>query len=318
MENGTCTVPAGSLVYGMQLPIQSVSRSFSERWEVDADDGDLARIAVHADELGFFYVAVCDHVGIPFGDPAANMRTTWYDTVATLGYLAGITTRVRLMSSVYIVAYRHPLLTAKAFMTLDRLSGGRVILGVGAGHLRDEFDVLGVPFDERGAITDDAVDLIRAAFAEEFPRHDGPYFRSGELGLAPRPAQRAIPIWIGGRAPAALRRVARRGDGWIPQGSARAEMATDIAYIHAERERAGRDAPIDLGFVTEDLYVGTPSWDVSDRATIHGSGELIAEKMLEMKALGVNHLQVRFRSRSIEEHLDQMSAWTHEVAPLLG
>jgi len=118
-------VPEGQLVYGMQLPIQSQSKTFAEDWEHNADVDELVSIARHADRTGFFYVAVCDHVGVPAGPHADHMGTTWYDTVATLSMLAGVTENVRLMSSVYVVAYRHPLQTAKAWMTLDRLSGGR-------------------------------------------------------------------------------------------------------------------------------------------------------------------------------------------------
>ena len=160
-----------TLGFGMQLPIQSRSKLYREPWEDSAGRDELAAIAQAADRAGFSYIAVCDHVAIP-RDKAETMQTAWYDTVATLGWLAALTTDVRLLSHVFITAYRHPLVTAKSFMTLDHLSGGRVILGVGAGHVEGEFEVLGVPFAERGRITDDAVDVIRAAFDDEFPDVD--------------------------------------------------------------------------------------------------------------------------------------------------
>src|SRR5207249_2128770 len=122
------------LVYGMQLQVQAQSRTFAEPWELDAGRDELAAIARKADETGFFYVGVCDHVAVP--KPLdEHMRTTWYEPVATLGWLAGITSNVRLLSHVLVAAYRHPLVTAKAFMTLDELSAGRAILGVGTGHV---------------------------------------------------------------------------------------------------------------------------------------------------------------------------------------
>ena len=146
------------------------------------------------------------------------MQTAWYDTVATLGWLAALTTEVRLLSHVFIPAYRHPLVTAKSFMTLDHLSGGRAILGVGAGHVEGEFDVLGIPFAERGGITDDAVDVIRAAFDDEFPDIDTERWSVHGVGQSPRPTQAHLPIWVGGSSRPALRRAAERGDGWLPQG----------------------------------------------------------------------------------------------------
>src|SRR5215470_9176974 len=161
-------IPAGDLVYGMQLQVQAKSRTFAEDWEAGAGSEQLAAIARKADETGFFYVAVCDHLAVtkPLDE---HMRTTWYDTVATLGWIAGITSRVRILSHVYVLSYRHPLHTAKSFMTLDELSGGRAILGVGAGHLQGEFELLGYDFGRRGAVTDAAIDVIRDALSEEYP-----------------------------------------------------------------------------------------------------------------------------------------------------
>ncbi len=133
------------LAYGIQLPIQAQSTAFVEPWELEAGRDELAAIARACDDAGFAYVAVCDHVAIP-REKAAAMNTTWFDTVATLGWLAAVTTRTRLLSHVYVAAYRHPLATAKAFATIDALSGGRAILGVGTGHVEAEFALLGVPF----------------------------------------------------------------------------------------------------------------------------------------------------------------------------
>ena len=143
-------IPATALVYGMQLPVQSTSSIYAEAWELDANVDAIDAIARKADETGFFYLGVCDHTAIPRA-LQPTMGTQWYDTVSTLGYLAGITQKVRLLSHVYVVAHRHPLAVAKAFMTLDELSRGRVILGVGVGHLEAEFDALGRPGSDRGS-----------------------------------------------------------------------------------------------------------------------------------------------------------------------
>ena len=160
-------IPAGQVVWGLQLPIQSQSTRYVQPWEAAAGPDELALVAQAADDAGAFYVAVCDHVAVPRPADEA-MSSTWYDTVATLGWLAGITERVRLLSHVYVPAYRHPLATAKAFSTLDVVSGGRIVMGVGAGHVKGEFELLGLPFEQRGALLDEAIDALRAAFAEDY------------------------------------------------------------------------------------------------------------------------------------------------------
>jgi probable F420-dependent oxidoreductase len=309
-------IPPDRLVFGLQLPVQSKSRTYREEWEDDADAAAIAAMARQADASGFFYVAVCDHLAVPV-PLDAHMQTTWYDTVATLAYLAAITERVRVLSHVYVLSYRHPLQTAKAFMTLDELSGGRAVLGVGAGHLESEFTLLGLDFAGRGAVTDDAIDVIRAAFANEYPDvTTATYGRVADAGLAPRPRQARLPIWVGGSSNAALRRAAERGDGWLPQGTPRSDMPAQIAYLRERRARTVGDEPIDIGAITELVHVGTPRWDVGNR-TISGSPEAIAASLNEFGTMGVSHLQVRFRSRDLAEQLDQMAAFGADVAPLL-
>src|SRR5215471_5863209 len=180
----------------MQLPVAAQSTVFAAPWEAAAGPEELLRVAQACDRAGFFYVAVCDHVCVPRAHAAA-MGTVWYDAIATLGFLAAATERVRLMSYVWIPAYRHPLQTAKAFLTVDALSGGRVILGCGAGHLQTEFETLGVDFTRRGALMDEALDAIVAAFRDEWPTHEGRQWRFRDVGLRPRPMQRPRPpIWI--------------------------------------------------------------------------------------------------------------------------
>src|SRR5918994_2499207 len=143
----------------MQLPIQSQSTIYVQPWEPDAGVAELVQVAQACEAAGFDYVAVCDHVAIP-DDKAEAMSTEWWDTIATLSYLAAVTERVRLLSHVYVLPYRHPLTSAKAWATLDRLSSGRAILGVGTGHVEGEFDALGVPFEDRGRLLDEAIDAV--------------------------------------------------------------------------------------------------------------------------------------------------------------
>lgn len=309
MTNPTVSVvPDGALVYGIQLPVQALSLLTSQPWEREgAGPAELVAAAKAADDAGFFYVAVCDHIAIP-REKADAMSTTWYHPVATLGWLAGQTRTVRLMTNVYVAAYRHPLESAKAFATLDALSGGRVILGVGAGHVEGEFDALGIPFTERGRITDAAVDGILEAWSDEYV---------GDVGLRPRPAQSPRPpIWIGGSSKPALRRVAQRGDGWIPQGTPKKQMPEAIAYIEAEAEKVRPGATFDIGVITEMMYLGDADWELP-KYTRTGSPEAIAEALNEYGAMGVSHLQVRFAARSANELCDQIAAFGSEVGPHL-
>ncbi|MFF0437330.1 TIGR03619 family F420-dependent LLM class oxidoreductase [Streptomyces sp. NPDC004327] len=305
------------VVYGMQLPVQSQSTLYAESWEAAAGPADLLAVARAADALGFDYLACCDHVAIP-RRLAAAMSTVWYDPVATLAYLAAATERVRLLSHVAVVGLRHPLVTAKAYATLDHLSGGRLVLGVGAGHVREEFDAVGADFDGRGGVLDETIDALRAALGpEEYPAHEGPRFAFRDLGQRPRPAQDRVPVWVGGSSPAAVRRAALKGDGWLPQGDPRGRLPEQIARLTRLREEAGIEAPITVGAITEALYVGEPGWDTG-RRTLHGKPQALAESLRAYGEMGVHQIQVRFRSRGRTELTDQMAAFAAEVAPHLS
>lgn len=305
-----------ALSYGIQLPVQSQSTMYAEPWEDAAGPEDLLAVARTAERAGFDYIASCDHVAIP-RRLAPAMSTVWYDPVATLAFLAAATERVRLLSHVAVVGLRHPLLTAKQYATLDHLSAGRLILGVGAGHVREEFEALGVDFEHRGAVLDESIDALRAALgAEEFPEHHGKLYDFGGLGQRPRPAQDRVPVWVGGSSPAAVRRAALRGDGWLPQGDPRDRLPEQIARLRRLREEAGVQGDLTIGAITEPLYVGTPGWDVG-RRTLTGPPDRLAESLRAYRAMGVHQIQVRFRCRSRTELTDQMAAFGAEVAPAL-
>ncbi|MFI0988754.1 LLM class F420-dependent oxidoreductase [Streptomyces exfoliatus] len=304
------------VVYGMQLPVQSQSAIYAEPWEADAGPVDLLAVARAADAHGFDYIAGCDHVAIP-RRLAGPMSTVWYDPVATLSFLAAATERVRLLSHVAVVGLRHPLVTAKAYATLDHLSGGRLVLGVGAGHVREEFDAVGADFERRGAVLDETLDALRAALGtEEYPEHVGERFAFKDLGQRPRPAQERVPLWVGGSSPAAVRRAALKGDGWLPQGDPREKLPEQIRRLLRLRSEAGIEEPLTVGAIVEPLYVGSPGWDVG-RRTLSGPPEELAASLRAYGEMGVHQIQVRFRSRSRTELVDQMAAFGSEVAPHL-
>ncbi|MFJ6751527.1 LLM class F420-dependent oxidoreductase [Streptomyces sp. NPDC091266] len=307
-------LPQGRLAYGMQLPVQSQSTLYAEGWEAAAGPAELVEVARAAERSGFAYIACCEHVAIP-RRLAGAMSTVWYDPVATLAHLAAVTERVRLLSHVAVVGFKHPLISAKQYATLDRLSGGRLILGVGAGHVQEEFAALGVEFERRGAVLDETIDALKAALGpEEFPEFKGERFGFSGLGQAPRPVQTPRPpVWVGGSSPAAVRRAAVRGDGWLPQGDRREQLPAQIAKLRRLREEAGIEEPVEIGTIAEPLYVGEPGWAVG-RRTLSGAPERIAASLREYRAMGVGQIQVRFRSRSVTELTDQMAVFGEEVA----
>ncbi len=299
----------------MQLPVQSQSTIYVQPWEPAAGPEQLAQVALACQSAGFFYVGVCDHTFIP-DRLAGAMNTTWYDTIATLGWLAGITTDIRLLSHIYVVALRHPLRSAKEFATLDVLSGGRVICGVGAGHLPEEFELMGQDFDRRGKATDEAVAGLAKGLVDEFPVLDGPQWEASGVGLKPRPVQSPRPpIWVGGSSPAALKRAARFGDGWLPQSlGPNTELLSTLRRL---RDEFRNGSPLDIGGIADFLYVGTPPSDLElPPGTVSGSAARIAEYLRTFADAGVGQVQVRFPSRTAGELCDQIAAFGSEVIPL--
>lgn len=305
MTRGMFTVPAGRRVYGMQLPVQAQSNYFVAEWEQSAGPNELARLARACDENGYAYVGVCDHVALP-ESVVGGMGTHWADPIATLGWIAGFTSNVGLLTHVYVLPYRHPKVAAKQFATLDHLSSGRMLIGIGAGHVEAEFEHLGVDFASRGRALDEGIPVLAAALENEFV--DG-------FGARPRPEQTPRPpIWVAGSSPVAIKRAARLADGWLPQGPSNADM---VNLFNDERARVGRESlNVMIGHITPFLYVGNPSFEVGE-ATLSGSAQSIAERILAGTADGVNQLQVRFKARSCDELCDQIALFATEVAPML-
>jgi probable F420-dependent oxidoreductase len=310
-------VEPGSWIYGMQLPIQTLTRTLVDPWEDSATVADLVAVAQRAEATGHAFVGVCDHVAIPDDDYASRMTTTWYDTVATLSYLAAHTSRVRLLSVVYIAAYRHPLQTAKSFGTLDHLSGGRAILGVGAGHVAGEFAALGVDFHQRGRILDETIDAVRGAFADPYVSFAGERYQYSRVGVGPAPVQGELPIWVGGMGEAAWRRVGRAGDGYIPMANQVDQYAEIVATIHDAAARAGRtDVSFDIGYMPGWSHLTGPRTDDLPPTMIVGA-EALAADLRAARAAGANVMHLKFRARTFAEYLEQIDAFAEDVVPLV-
>ncbi len=309
-------MPEQPVSFGVQLPVQSQSTIYCEPWETTAGPSELAQAAQAADRLGFAYVAVCDHVAIP-ERLAGAMGATWYDPVSTLGWLAALTSRARLLSHVAVLPLRHPLLSAKQYATLDLLSGGRLLLGVGAGHVPEEFAALGVDFRQRGAILDETLVALDLALREEYPVHAGPRFPFSGLTVSPRPAQTPRPpLWVGGSSPRAVRRAALLGEGWLSQGDTLATLPGQLELIRSTREQAGREGSFAVNVIPPALYVGEPGWELG-RRSLSGKPERLAEALRGYVEAGATHLQLRPRSRGVDEYLEQLERVAVEVLPLV-
>jgi probable F420-dependent oxidoreductase len=181
-----------------------------------ANPGALERWARLAEALGYDFAMISDHVAVT-PDVAAQYPAPFYDPFVTLAWLAGMTKRIELGTSVAILPYRHPLQVARMAANIDQLSGGRFILGVGVGWARQEFAALGVPFEHRGAIANEYLDVIRKCWSDDVASHQGRGISFEHVYTAPPPLRAPHPpIWVGGSSEAAMRRAVRYGDGWHP------------------------------------------------------------------------------------------------------
>ncbi|OMC57141.1 LLM class F420-dependent oxidoreductase [Mycobacterium sp. IS-836] len=196
-------------------PVVTMLPGSSGDWEKTASIDDLAQIAEAADRLGYHHLTCSEHIALPAAE-GARRGTRYWDPLATLGYLAARTQRIRLATHVLVLAYHHPLEIAKRYGTLDKVSNGRLILGVGVGSLKEEFDLIGAPFDDRGPRGDDALQALRASLSIVEPAYRGEFYAFDGMVVDPCAVQEHVPIWIGGRTLRSLRRAATLADGWAP------------------------------------------------------------------------------------------------------
>jgi probable F420-dependent oxidoreductase len=209
---------------GIVSPVLVQLPGVASTWEADAGPEELVEIARAADRLGYQHLTCSEHVVVP-REHAQLRGGTYWDPLAALSFLAAVTHRLRLLTHVLVLGYHHPLAIAKRYGTLDRLSHGRLVLGVGVGSLREEFELLGAPFEDRGARADDGMRALRASLSSSEPGYHGTHHAFEGFVVEPHAVQERVPLWVGGRTARSLRRAVELGDGWVPFGLRRSELA---------------------------------------------------------------------------------------------
>jgi probable F420-dependent oxidoreductase len=306
--------------FGLHLPASSSG----------VTSADLVRFVRQAESLGFYCITVADHVIVPKNLSVPYPYTidgkypgTGYhlETLTTMSFLAGATERIRFVTSVMIAPYRNPIITAKMLASFDVLSGGRAIVGLGVGWMKEEFENLNAPpFAERGKVTDEYIQAFRELWTSDNPSFKGEYCNFSDIVFVPKPVQKpAIPIWIGGHSPQAIRRAARLGDGWHPIGGVPTiplepeDMARDLETLATHAAKAGRNIKDIRVALKGSLFDREKPATPGRRRRFIGSAAEIAGDIEEYRSAGVDTMIFDVRRPSISETLERMEWMAKEV-----
>jgi probable F420-dependent oxidoreductase len=292
-----------------------------------------------AEELGFAHLSVSDHLVVPrrigsrypysaTGAWAGAASGDCLDQFTLLAWLAAISRTARLITAVTVIPYRGAMHTAKIAATIDVLSGGRMVLGAGAGWLQEEFEALNAPpFEERGRVTDEWLHSFKILWTEDDPRFEGRHVRFADISFLPKPVQKPHPpIWVGGESPPALRRAVRYGDAWFPIGNnphhpldTVARFAEGVRRLRRLAEEHGRDPDsIGLAFYAN-WFEETKTLQAGDgkRHILTGKADELAQDIAGLAELGVRDLVLNLQRDTLERSLESMQYVADEVRPLV-
>jgi len=256
------------------------------------------------DDCGYDSIWVSDRLLVPFppNQPWSQRSPLFFDTLTVLSYVAGITSRVRLGTYVLITPLRNPLILAREVATLDIFSKGRMILGLGLGWMKEEFDASNIPLKQRAIRTDETISILRVLWTKEKPSYEGKFTTFGEVLFEPKPIQRHLPIWIGGETIPALKRVARIGDGWLPiQVNDSATMKNSINIIRQEVKNVARS--IDEITLTHRIKMESG----------HLNRSAMLKKIEEMRELGIDYFMVDVEPRSASDYGRNLELFCSEI-----
>ena len=306
--------------YGVFLPVSG--RAASRK--------TLMQAAQQAESLGYDSAWSADRIIIPW-----EINTTYpyskeatfivppdrpfFEPLTCLAFLAGCTERIQLGMSVMVLAYRHPLYWAKIATTIDQLSTGRLIMGVGVGWMQEEFDAMGAPFKERGRVADEQLRLLDKIWRDEHVTFHGEYYHMDDIAFSPKPYQKPrIPIWIGGEGKLAQRRAGFYGDAWFPYfvRITPAELAARFEYVRSIARDAGR-SPDELTFACC-LPIELTSQDVQQEEDyLKGSIEQVTDRLKIFQKVGVTHIGLQFMIPHYPERQEQIERFAKEALPAL-
>lgn len=295
--------------FGMTIP---------NNWGIE-DPQQVLALGPVAEELGYDSVWVMDHL---FNNGYIRERLDdkpYYHPLATLSHLSATTRRVKLGTSVLVLPYHNPVELAKYAATLDQMSGGRVILGVGVGAMTEEFEALGIPLQQRGSLTNECIAIMKELWTSPDPCYHSRRWSFSDLKFSPKPMQQPhMPLWIGGSSPGALKRAALMGDGWHPTGMSPEEFSKGRHEVRALTAAVGRDPDSLVMSVRVEVEAhGGPSSNRShNRACLHGDDvdQMIADIHAYQNA-GVEHIVLALNSGDIPRITELMENIAHRVLP---
>ena len=275
------------MAVGTGLPMAISMPGRTPAWARNATPADVIRFVQAADRLGYAYTTVSDHTMVPHA-AVESMGDTWYAPFPTLAFVAAATQRIRLCTHVLVVPYRHPLIVARDVGTLDHLSGGRVILGVGPGYLRREFRALGLDPSKRGTTTD--------AYLAELERM---WREQTDFVVRPRPVQQPRPrLWVGGNTARALGRALEQADGWVP-------WMIELDAMRALIDEMGHPGEVAFPWSCDPLGVDGEAHTLDRCLT----------DLARLRQAGITAVTAGFPNRSLDELLAQMEMFAAEVMP---
>jgi probable F420-dependent oxidoreductase len=302
--------------YGVFLPVSG--RAASRK--------TLMQAAQQAESLGYDSVWAADRLVIPWKIDTAypySKESTFivppdrpfFDTMTCLAFLAGCTEKIHLGMSVMVLPYRHPLHWAKIATTIDQLSTGRLIMGVGVGWMEEEFAAMNAPFKERGAVSDEQLTLLKQLWTEEHITFRGKYYNVDDIAFNPKPYQKPrLPIWVGGEGKYAQRRAARYGDAWFPYfvRITPVELAARFQYIRNIAREAGR-SPDELTLACCLPIELTPKDAHQEEDYLKGSIEQVSDRLKMFQKAGVTHIGLQFMIPHYPERQEQIERFAKEA-----
>jgi probable F420-dependent oxidoreductase len=288
---------------------------------------NVLAFARRIEALGYDSLWASDHVVIPHriasrypyspeGRFPLAPEVPFLEPLVTLALVAGITERVQLGTSILVLPHRNPVLAAKMAATLDHLAGGRVLLGVGVGWMREEIELLGGSYDRRGAWSDEAIGVMRACWRDGRTSHRGEFFSVDDVGVFPKPARGDIPILIGGHTPRALRRVVALGDGWHAAFITPAALTQDLERLRAECARQQR--PFDRLSISVRAGLSLRSGPLGpERKPLQGSLDQVVADLAAYRDLGVDSILLETRYRDLPDMLTTYETFARDIRPRL-